>query len=604
MDGVKRKAFWIGSAVVLCAATLGAARGRGNGLVVHEWGTFLAMSGSDGVMLDGMYHEEHALPSFVHARSKDQLKLHSVFTKGETPVIYFYSQYAEEATVRVNFPSGIWTQWYPQASLIGPAFAQGGSPPKIQNGHIEWHVKIEPASDRSRPLPQADKAALWNFARDVDASYVRVEVEDETRASKPQEWEKFLFYRGLGQASLPVELNYANGGSITCSASLPEGVRDLFVIRVENGKGAFKYLPELATADTLKGVLPAMSQALPMQEFTAKISDELATRLAANGLYEKEARAMVNTWKNSYFKSDGVRALFVLPQKWTDEFIPLHIEPTPKEIVRVMVGRVELLTPEREKRAAWALRDLSSSESGVREKAFSYLQEQGRYVEPIIKRVLSSTSDEKTRTMCKRLLLTDFVTELRSALNSATDGSKLPQRPLWARAQLCSLLREVGLNAEARDEARPVLAEMSRMEAPNMQNHDARHYLRAYARAQEGAGNDTAAVDAYEKLVKFGSRAGTCGGCHEQEGPRSNEFFRDWWAGRKYAQYAARTGQTEKLINDKQSAVEKYPGNADARLMLAYLYESKGDMANAERMWATIDPNRKARVAGKTARSR
>ena len=35
------------------------------GLVVHEWGTVLAMNGSDGVSLDGMYHEEHALPGFV-----------------------------------------------------------------------------------------------------------------------------------------------------------------------------------------------------------------------------------------------------------------------------------------------------------------------------------------------------------------------------------------------------------------------------------------------------------------------------------------------------------------------------------------------------------
>ena len=40
--------------------------------VVHEWGTFLAMGGSDGVALDGMYHEEHGLPSFVHARGRDQ----------------------------------------------------------------------------------------------------------------------------------------------------------------------------------------------------------------------------------------------------------------------------------------------------------------------------------------------------------------------------------------------------------------------------------------------------------------------------------------------------------------------------------------------------
>ena len=41
-------------------------------LVVHEWGTFLSMNGSDGAVLDGMYHEEHALPGFVHARSRDR----------------------------------------------------------------------------------------------------------------------------------------------------------------------------------------------------------------------------------------------------------------------------------------------------------------------------------------------------------------------------------------------------------------------------------------------------------------------------------------------------------------------------------------------------
>ena len=41
-----------------------------NDLVVHEWGTFLAMSGSDGTTLDGMYHDEHALPDFVHAQPR------------------------------------------------------------------------------------------------------------------------------------------------------------------------------------------------------------------------------------------------------------------------------------------------------------------------------------------------------------------------------------------------------------------------------------------------------------------------------------------------------------------------------------------------------
>src|SRR5438132_12740703 len=89
-------------------------------LTVHEWGTFLAMNGSDGVTLDGMYHEEHALPSFVHARNREQLRLHSGNLKGETPVIYFYTKTHQRVGVTVKFPSGLWTQWYPQVQMVGP----------------------------------------------------------------------------------------------------------------------------------------------------------------------------------------------------------------------------------------------------------------------------------------------------------------------------------------------------------------------------------------------------------------------------------------------------------------------------------------------------
>ena len=59
-----RKILAAGSLVAIAAGTLAAgADASRTGLVVHEWGTFLAMNGSDGVTLDGMYHEEHALPA-------------------------------------------------------------------------------------------------------------------------------------------------------------------------------------------------------------------------------------------------------------------------------------------------------------------------------------------------------------------------------------------------------------------------------------------------------------------------------------------------------------------------------------------------------------
>ena len=65
---------------------------------------------------------------------------------------------------------------------------------------------------------------------------------------------------------------------------------------------------------------------------------------------------MVNTWSQSYFGNEGIRVLFVMPQAWTDSFIPLEINPKPAQIVRVMVGRLELLTSEREQKAEKAQR--------------------------------------------------------------------------------------------------------------------------------------------------------------------------------------------------------------------------------------------------------
>src|SRR5687767_6251127 len=73
------------------------------GVIVHEWGTFTSVRGSTGAQLEGLHHEEEALPSFVHGRgvmasgvmmtmgNKDlEAQPSSVTQKLETPVLYFY----------------------------------------------------------------------------------------------------------------------------------------------------------------------------------------------------------------------------------------------------------------------------------------------------------------------------------------------------------------------------------------------------------------------------------------------------------------------------------------------------------------------------------
>ena len=71
--------------------------------------------------------------------------------------------------------------------------------------------------------------------------------------------------------------------------------------------------------------------------------------LKAEGLYEKEAWSMVNTWRQSWFGEEGTRLFYILPQRVTDELLPLCIEPTPDETIRVLVGRMEIMPPSTER---------------------------------------------------------------------------------------------------------------------------------------------------------------------------------------------------------------------------------------------------------------
>ena len=52
---------------------------------------------------------------------------------------------------------------------------------------------------------------------------------------------------------------------------------------------------------------------------------------------------MLDTWELSYFESEAIRVLFVLPRAWTDAQLPLAIS-VPAAITRVMLGHIELVS--------------------------------------------------------------------------------------------------------------------------------------------------------------------------------------------------------------------------------------------------------------------
>jgi hypothetical protein len=153
----------------------------------------------------------------------------------------------------------------------------------MRNGRIQWTVDVAPATIARASLPETPSDALWRFARDVDAAYVS--AVDSTRQPNSKESERFIFYRGLGEARLPLDVSadaasakatasQARTVRLTCDPDLVEGLRDVYVVRVAHNKGAYRYLPSLKCGDRIGQIVPAMDDAQSVDRFATSIADD------------------------------------------------------------------------------------------------------------------------------------------------------------------------------------------------------------------------------------------------------------------------------------------------------------------------------------------
>ena len=76
-------------------------------------------------------------------------------------------------------------------------------------------------------------------------------------------------------------------------------------------------------------------------------------------------------------------------------------------------------------------------------------------------------------------------------------------------------------------------------------------------------------------------------------GPRDMSFFRDWYAGRKFGEYAVKTGEAPRLIAAHETVLSATPKSLASQLSLAYLYEATGETKRAHDLWAMLNPARR-----------
>jgi hypothetical protein len=96
--------------------------------------------------------------------------------------------------------------------------------------------------------------------------------------------------------------------------------------------------------------------------------------------------------------------LYLVPQPLTDTLLPLSIKPAPQEQVRVLVGRMEITTPEREHQLQTVIEGLGTCFEAGAEPIRSELQSLGRFAEPALERIIRQTHDDAFRAAAGTLL--------------------------------------------------------------------------------------------------------------------------------------------------------------------------------------------------------
>lgn len=412
------------------------------GLIVHEWGTFTSISGSDGIRLEFRPLIDNDLPSFVVNRAWQAGRLSNPWVKWdirslqrmETPVTYFYTDHEREIDVKVGFPKGLLTEFYPPVTSMKPEF-NFEKRADIGNSELDWGKVTLIPMDRFIPslsspeiaqaahrrivdtlVPDSHSHPHYEYARETDSAFVYVPHQrDDNRPLAPvgDHFEKFLFYRGVGNFSLPLTVAAKGNDTYEVTNAGPELLRSLFLVTCVSDSVRVQRIQSIEAGAKL--TIQQRSEEIDRN----LLSNMVIHALVKEGLYEKEARAMVKTWQDSWFREEGTRLFYLLPKTLTEELLPLTISPTPEQVVRVMVGRMEVISLQEEaritqivqtsaqardaaaKQAATAPNSVKQSQKPTLPEA---LTQMGRLAEPALIRVKSFTNDDTIRTEARLLL--------------------------------------------------------------------------------------------------------------------------------------------------------------------------------------------------------
>ena len=318
-------------------------------LTVHEWGTFTTVAGPDGRAIAWLpLGGPSDLPCFVQHFNNDEFvktlparpagtttaaavtaasydvarRQMAARVRMETPVLYVYSERDTTLHVRVTFHHGLMTEWFPPAAVSQGVVSAATLRNPAQTSVIEWpSVRVTPGAAPTFPTERTE--SRYYAARSTDAAPLAVAGGRE----------RFLFYRGVADFDVPLSASFESDGRILLRSLSSNEIPATILFERHGTKIGYRVLglldgDLLVAPPTLDGTVDGLRRTLEQT-------------LAAQGLTAKEAAAMVETWRDSWFE-DGLRVFYIMPRRTVDEILPLEITPAPSRVTRVFVGRMEL----------------------------------------------------------------------------------------------------------------------------------------------------------------------------------------------------------------------------------------------------------------------
>jgi hypothetical protein len=332
------------------------------GFAAHEWGTFTSIAGDEGQAVEWLPQTGSTdLPEFIGHLQGAALKGGLRGTvRMETPVLYFYASQPSTVSVHVSLKNGLITEWYPDVSKATPS----GDLRKVvlaaegTRGDVWWNsVHLEPSSVAEYPKDEIE--THYYAARETTSTPLRIAARAHVQR------EKFLFYRGVADIRVPVTATSDRNGSVTVQNRGTDEIPNVILFERRGEHVGYRIGGPLEKETVL--------QAPELTSSVYNLPADLEGMLVARGLYPDEAHAMVQTWRDSWFE-EGSRIFYIVPEAFLNSTLPLDIHPSPAQLIRVFVGRIEVVTPATRQEIETAL----ASHDGLTVNRF------GRFLMPIL----------------------------------------------------------------------------------------------------------------------------------------------------------------------------------------------------------------------------